>query len=474
MPITVTCACGKSFETMVQLARHTAQCPECGGKLRIPGVARQGDDVRRRQAYSAMAAGAAAPRSAAPNRKDYKRTAVVGFAAGAVLLIGVAIAVLFLGPGKPKNVTPHPQSSADAKIPGGAAPIPDGASPPALSVIHESVASLFLELGPQEGRFSVPPASPAEDKEMPHRQLCVFKGHTDWVTSVAFVSNHRIASASRDGTIRIWDIATQRELALCRGHSGGVDSLAVSSDGRHLLSGGVDGTVRLWNPDTGEEVRQLEGALGPVYSVAFLPGGRHALAGDTEYVRDANGQILRRNKKPIMCVRLWEIASGKELRRYEGNSGVITSIAVSWDGKHIVSGNTAGGLVRWSIDSPHGNADWTHRHLVLASAFTLDGKLCTCALDGEIRVESPFKGGVKTSPKNKREVFAMAFSRHGRHAVTSTFDGLLHILNLETGTQVHELKGHGDWVGALAISDDGRQIASGGGGRDTTVRLWGQ
>ncbi len=467
MPISVTCACGKSFETMVQMASHMARCPECGSKQSIPGVARHGDDVSRRQSYSAMLAGAAAPRSAASKRNEHKCNVVVGFVVGAVLLIGGVIAVLFLGPGKPKDATPSPQASADVNIPGGAAP-------PALSVVNETVASLFLDLGPQGRRVSVPPASPAKDNEMPRRQLCVFKGHTDWVTGVVFVSNNRIASASRDGTIRVWDVATQRELALCRGHSGGVESLAVSPDGLRLLSGGFDGTVRLWNPDSGEEVLRLEGALGPVYCVAFLPNGRYALAGDTEYVLDADGQIILRNKKPIMCVRLWELASGKELRRYEGNSGVVTSIAVSWDGKHIVSGDTAGNLVRWSIDSPDGKADWTHRHVVLASAFTLDGKLYTCALDGEIRVESPFGGSIRTSPKNKREVFAMAFSRHGRHAVTSTFDGLLHILNLETGAQVGELKGHGDWVGAVAISDDGRQIASGGGGKDTTVRLWGQ
>ena len=72
--------------------------------------------------------------------------------------------------------------------------------------------------------------------------------------AVAFSPDgRRLASASDDGTVRLWDPATGAELAALTGHTGQVTAVAFSPDGRRLASAGWDGTVRLWDPATGAE-----------------------------------------------------------------------------------------------------------------------------------------------------------------------------------------------------------------------------
>src|SRR5439155_761449 len=87
-----------------------------------------------------------------------------------------------------------------------------------------------------------------------------------------------------------------------KGHIPWVHSVAFSPDGRHALSGGRDTTVRLWEVATGKQVRTFEGHINLVESVAFSPDGRHALSGS----RDDT-------------VRLWEVATGKQVRTFEGH-----------------------------------------------------------------------------------------------------------------------------------------------------------
>src|SRR5205085_1815027 len=77
-------------------------------------------------------------------------------------------------------------------------------------------------------------------------------------------------SGCEDHTVRLWEVATGRELKCFRGHTAGVRAVAFSPDGRRALSGGKDGTVRLWDVETGKQLRQFDGHEDLVESVAFV------------------------------------------------------------------------------------------------------------------------------------------------------------------------------------------------------------
>lgn len=87
-------------------------------------------------------------------------------------------------------------------------------------------------------------------------------GHSDDVNSVAFSPDGWYAlSGSNDKTLKLWDIATGREIRTFKGHSKMVYSVAFSPDGRYALSGSWDSTLKLWDIATGREIRAFKGLI---------------------------------------------------------------------------------------------------------------------------------------------------------------------------------------------------------------------
>ena len=106
-----------------------------------------------------------------------------------------------------------------------------------------------------------------------------------------------------DKTLKLWDLASGKELRTFTGHSGWVHSVAIAPDGRTALSGSTDKTLKLWDLASGKELRTFTGHSDTVRSVAIAPDGRTALSGSVD-----------------KTLKLWDLASGKELRNFTGHS----------------------------------------------------------------------------------------------------------------------------------------------------------
>lgn len=111
------------------------------------------------------------------------------------------------------------------------------------------------------------------------REIGKFLGHDGAVLCVVFSRDGRqIITGSKDETIRIWDVATQRTMRILRGHSGNAECLSLSADGMRLASCSNDATVRVWGMATGQEVYTLK-PDARVYSVSFGPDSLRLAAG---------------------------------------------------------------------------------------------------------------------------------------------------------------------------------------------------
>jgi WD40 repeat protein len=148
-----------------------------------------------------------------------------------------------------------------------------------------------------------------------------FRGHTGAVNTLATSHNGRIASGSVDRTIRIWEIANAKEATTLHGHTGEVASVAFSPDGKWVASGSADQTIKVWEAASGREFRTLKGHTAIVQGVAFSPDGK-----------------LIASASDDASVRVWNAESGSEIRYLKGHKSSALDVAFSPDGRRLVSG----------------------------------------------------------------------------------------------------------------------------------------
>ncbi|MCA9701591.1 MAG: WD40 repeat domain-containing protein, partial [Myxococcales bacterium] len=109
--------------------------------------------------------------------------------------------------------------------------------------------------------------------------LATLRGHEGWIRALALLPDGRIASASDDSTIRIWDPAGLRRPAALRGHEGWIRALAITGDG-HLISGSSDRTLRVWDPGRGRCIATL---YGNAAFTCLAAEGSRVVAGDAAH-----------------------------------------------------------------------------------------------------------------------------------------------------------------------------------------------
>jgi WD40 repeat protein len=287
--------------------------------------------------------------------------------------------------------------------------------------------------------------------------------------SVAFSPDGKKLASASGPVVRLWDLTNGQELRHFEAYPEGLHSVAFSPDGNRLLAGGgsreddpilkdgkplpPDWSLRLWDLTTGKELRRFEGHTKPVRSVAFAPDGRWALSA-------AEDQTMR----------LWDLETGKEIRRFEGHASTVWSVAFSPDGRYALSGSgnydqakgLTDGFVRlWDVETGKETGRFEHPDEVHSIAFAPDGRSalsgggCVCLWDlgtkKEVSRFHPFGANCKS----------VAFFPDGRSAVCATLE-MLQVWKIGEEASA-DVKANPELVLAHSVSFDhsGTRLAAG-------------
>ena len=287
-------------------------------------------------------------------------------------------------------------------------------------------------------------------------------GSIGLLVSVAFSPDGKIVAGAGDKKVWLWDVATGRLIGRpLTGHTDDVDSVAFSPDGHTLASGSDDGTVRLWDVPTGRQIgRLLTGRTANVLSVAFSPDGKILASG---------------NAGDAGTVRLWDVATGRQIGHpLTGRTTNVLSVAFSPDGKTLASGNADRTVRLWDVATGRQISDplTGHAGAVDSVAFSPDGHtLASGSSDATVRLWDVVTGRPIGRPL-AADSLKVAFSPDGKILASGSYYlGAMRLWDVVTGRQIgRPLTGHPDSVNSVAFSPDGKTLASGNG--DGTVRLW--
>ncbi len=233
------------------------------------------------------------------------------------------------------------------------------------------------------------------------------------VITVAFNNDgSRMASASSDGTARLWETSSGRELHKLPSGEGPLNEVwgvAFSPDGTILASGGRGGVISLWESSTGSSLHSFKGDAGSVWALAY----------DRVLATSQRNEIL-----------LWQVPGGHRLRTLHGHQSLIAGLAFAPGGETLASASDDGTVRLWNVS------------------------------DGTWQSLSGHAGGVN----------GVAFHPAGEFLVSGGNDRSIKVWDRATGKLSISLEGHTGPVEDVAFSVDGALLAS--KAADHTIRLW--
>jgi WD40 repeat protein len=316
------------------------------------------------------------------------------------------------------------------------------------------------------------------------RTLRILRGRPEAAHAIAWGPDGRLASASFDHNIRIWSPGSREPDRVLAGHTANVHQLAWRPDGQQLASAGEDGAVKVWDGASGREVHSLSGHTGAVYSVSWSPDGSRLASGGAD-----------------KSIRLWDTTTGQLLAilgqpdmATVGQRGPFEVVVWSPDGGHLAAAERTNMGTRrldypyaglwgcpikvWDVRGRPREVPWREPQGTVPTGFfawSPDGKrLATWVPSqpqgGAVHLWDVQTGRATSLAWDASLPCALAFSPDGTRIAAAGTGKRVTLWNASTGQEVLTLRGHADWVTALAFSRDGHRLAS--GGIDGTVRVW--
>ncbi|HWQ32822.1 MAG TPA: protein kinase [Blastocatellia bacterium] len=292
------------------------------------------------------------------------------------------------------------------------------------------------------------------------KELAVFRGHSgDIFDAYIFPDNRKLITSSTDQTVRVWDIAAAMQPEILRGHTDHILTAAFSPDNRHVVTAGKDRTAIIHDITDGSQI-VLRGHRDFVYTAVFSPDGRLLATGSNDGT-----------------AKLWGAATGREIKTIRNGTREywdgMRSLVFTNDGQRLVAGCDDGMLRMWDVASGHLLHQFkAHEREILSVSFSPDGRLLATGgwSDGAKLWDATTWQLLAELKGHAGYVWSARFSPDGKHLATGSQDQTVKLWDVATRQLIRTLTGHNDEIFSVAFTPDGKRLAT--ASNDKTVKIW--
>ena len=316
-------------------------------------------------------------------------------------------------------------------------------------------------------------SNPSEPLEL------TLSGHIDSVNAVAVTPDgKRIISGSSDNTVKVWDLNIGAEVFTFTGHSSSVNAVAVTPDGKRIISGSSDNTVRVWDLNTGKEILIFNGHSSPVNAVAVSPDGKKVVTAST----------LNTNN-----IKVWNLETGKEDLALESDLSHISTLAITSGNLLIIDSydriikilSLETGKVLFELDC-YIDRRWgikykSSSHKVTAIAVSPDGKRLIASVQKEYSLYNFFyyailiwdletNKRIQTIDVTTGPIVALTFTPDGKRLIFASLNKPIIVWEIESRQKLLTLTGYNESIYAITTTPDGKKLIS--ASKDKTLKVW--
>jgi WD40 repeat protein/serine/threonine protein kinase len=296
------------------------------------------------------------------------------------------------------------------------------------------------------------------------QEILTLRGHTDWVQGIAFTPDGRRLVSCGDRTVRIWDGRPWTEgekldeaVVTLRGHADSVNAVAFYPDQTWLATASTDGSIKLWDTQTWCELRTVRTDFQQISALAISP------LGDCMAVSGYKNQ-------PVV---LLDSRSGESLKRLGDPSGG-QGIAFSADGRRLAVSNQEGLVANFDVQSGDelSHLQTQDKYLYSVAFSPLSGLVACAGMGGSITIWDPTnRREIDDSPllKHRGMIYSLAFSPDGRYLASGGWDRVMHMWDTTSWKHVDRVIDATAAMQSIAFSPDGQYLAW--GATDSTVKL---
>jgi WD40 repeat protein len=300
----------------------------------------------------------------------------------------------------------------------------------------------------------------------------VFQGHDEGVSCVMFAPDGKSvisadtgarANSKAPGMVKSWDIATGKETTLAD-NSKGANALAIGASGKLLTIACWDKAIRVWSIDSAQPLKvelktfvPFQGHDGELRRMALSNDGKRILSAGVD-----------------LSIRLWNVGTGEELANMAGHEKTIFSVALAPDGKSAYSCSGDLTLRHWDLKKEVESASFPLDKDMATAVFSSDAKMMAVGLkSGAVQIVDPVTGKVlKTLESPFQSFHRMAFSPDGKTLAGCDIKHAMCVWDLGTGKArlLTIANGHTQTISRMSFSADGRFFVT--GSSDRTICIW--